>query len=180
MYNKSYHQFIQDKKRKEREEMESRYRQEEAQLKAEYQEYLKIEEEKRKAEREAMFGKNPNVRELRVVDNVPIIFTTDDFSQVVDMKIVKDVTQLTHQQRSELHALEPRVFGRLMSGLTNFQTDEEFLSRAFSMRLEEFDTMTGIFEKGKKLNYSKQFIDQQLECYSMEELDSMMTTALKK
>ncbi|KMY43154.1 hypothetical protein AC622_01860 [Bacillus sp. FJAT-27916] len=180
MYNMSFYQFTQEKKRKEMKALEEKLQKEEAQLRLEYEEYIKAEDERRRAERIAKFGENANVRELRVVDGVPIIFSTDGFSKVVDAEVVKDLEQLSHQQRSELYTLERGVYGRLESGFTNYEIDEELVSRAFNMKLESFDQLSGIHEKGKKLGYSKSFVDQQLELYPMDKLEGMMDISLKQ
>ena len=180
MYNKSYFQFVEDKKREEKEALEEKFRKKEAQLKQEYQAYVKAEDERRQAEKIAKFGENPHVRELRVVDGTPILFTTDGFSRVVEAEVVKSLDQLSHKHRSELYTLERGVYGRLASGLTNYDLDEELVSRAFNLRLEHFDQLSGIHEKGRKLGYSKQLVDQQLELHSMEKLEGMMDVVLRQ
>ena len=159
----SLHQFIQEKKRKEREVLEEKFRQEEAQLREEYQAYVKAEEEKQQAEREAMFGKFPNANELRVINGVPIVFITDDFSVVKEVKVVRSLDDLTRQQYGELYTLERGVWGRLSDGMTNFEVDEKLLSKAYTMRLEEFCDMAYCFELGRKKGYSDTTIEQMLE-----------------
>ena len=167
----SFHAYTQEKKRKEREALEERYRREEEQLRDEYNAYVKAAEEKRRAEREALFGKFPNANELRVINGVPIVFITDDFSVVKEVKVVRSLDDLTRQQYGELYTLERGVWGRLSDGMTNFEVDEKLLSKAYTMRLEEFCDMAYCFELGRKKGYSDTTIEQMLETDTPAEVE---------
>ncbi|WP_042353057.1 hypothetical protein [Bacillus massiliigorillae] len=167
----SYLEFIDRKRQQERKALEERLREEEVQLKAEYEAYQEAEQKRIREANERTFGKNRNVEALRVVGGTPVLLKTNDFSEVTNIEMVRSLDQLTHQQRNELYSLERSVFGRLQTGMTNFEVDEKLLSKAFTMRLEEFDGLVGAFELGRKRGYTDNEITQAIETSpSMEDV----------